>query len=180
MNFEAAKKLCSEVVMNTLKELPGSEGTIQYLRVMHKIDKAFLDKSLKCSERLYNMWYAIFFLRAWRHWIYKEKLTEKSFITSNTYTGIELNGHGLVLLIKKLKDNPEQFLPWLFSSQPCEKNFRQTRSMTSTFSTIVNFSMLDILRRLSRIQTINEVVSDLGKYYYFRITNVIEVLYRQK
>ncbi|CAG9767012.1 unnamed protein product [Ceutorhynchus assimilis] len=167
MNFEAAKKLCSEAVINTLQKLPESEGTVQYLKLMQKIDKAFLDKSLKCSERLFNMWYTIFFLRAWRHWLYNEKLSEKSFITSNTYTGIELNGHGLVILIEKIRDTPDQFLPWLFSSQPCEKNFRQTRSMTSTYSTIVNFSMLDILRRLSRIQTLNEVVSDLGDSFSF-------------
>lgn len=162
MNFEATQKLCSDAVMQTLQKMPQSNGIIKYLQLMQKIYKAFLDKSLTCKERIFNIWYVIFVLRAWRHWIFKQKYTDKYFITSNTYTGIELNGHALVILIEKLKNNMEEFLPWLFSSQPCRKIFRQTRSMTTTFSTIANFSMLDILRRLSRIQIINEVVTDLG------------------
>ena len=44
------------------------------------------------------------------------------------------------------------FLPWLLGSQPCEKAFRAVRSMTSTFSTMINFSMLGLLNRLHRLQ----------------------------
>ncbi|RLU26209.1 hypothetical protein DMN91_000002 [Ooceraea biroi] len=39
--------------------------------------------------------------------------------------------------------------------------------MTSTYSTVVNFSTLDLLRRLSRIQVINEIVTDLGDSFTF-------------
>lgn len=67
-------------------------------------------------------------------------------------------------MIHKLRstDNPELFLPWLYSSQPCEKLFRQARSMSSTFSTMVNFSLLETLRRLKRIQALHEISADLG------------------
>ena len=37
-------------------------------------------------------------------------------------------------------------------SQSCEKSFRAARNMTSTFSTIINFGMLGLLRRLHRLQ----------------------------
>jgi len=43
------------------------------------------------------------------------------------------------------------FMPWNFSSQPCEELFRTTRPMTFTYNTVVNFSMNDLLKRLTRI-----------------------------
>lgn len=43
------------------------------------------------------------------------------------------------------------FLPWLLGSQSCEWIFRTARSLSSTFSTIINFGMLGLLRRLHRI-----------------------------
>lgn len=68
------------------------------------------------------------------------------------------------MIIEKCRSDksPESLMPWLFSSQPCERFFRQTRSMTSTYSTIVNFDMLDLLNRQLRIQTINHIVADSG------------------
>lgn len=61
------------------------------------------------------------------------------------------------------------FLPDLFSSQPCEKTFRATRSMTTTYSTVVNYSIKDIVRRLDRITTINNVIKDLQGHLIFPI-----------
>ena len=40
----------------------------------------------------------------------------------------------------------------MFGSQPCEKAFRAARSMTPMFSTIINFSILGLLRRLHKLQ----------------------------
>ena len=40
----------------------------------------------------------------------------------------------------------------MFGSQPCEKAFRAARSMTPMFSTIINFSVLGLLRRLHKLQ----------------------------
>ena len=48
--------------------------------------------------------------------------------------------------------NASLFLPWLLGSQSCEKIFRSARSMTNTFSTMINFSILGLLRRLHRLQ----------------------------
>ena len=51
-----------------------------------------------------------------------------------------------------MPDGSDYFLPWLLGSQPCESTFRAARSMTGTFSTIVNFSLLGFLQRLHRLQ----------------------------
>ena len=44
--------------------------------------------------------------------------------------------------------NDDCFLPWLLGSQCCESTFRTARSMSSTFSTMINFGILGLLRRL--------------------------------
>ena len=52
------------------------------------------------------------------------------------------------------------FCPWLLGSQPCEKAFCAARSMTSTFSTMVNFNILGLLRRLHKLQIQIEIESE--------------------
>ena len=51
------------------------------------------------------------------------------------------------------------FCPWLLGSQPCKKGFRAARSMTPTFSTMVNFSILGLLRRIHKLQIQIEIES---------------------
>lgn len=69
---------------------------------------------------------------------------------------MELNAHALIsfliTIIKHFNSDHSLFLPWLLGSQSCEKTFRSARSMTGTFSTVINFSMLGLLRRLHRLQ----------------------------
>lgn len=170
MNFNAIDKLSSQNVINLLNTINDSKldskATQQYLQITRYILDAFLDKSISVDKRIYYMWYSIFFIRFWKSWLAENKInTQKNCITYNTYTCIELNGHNMLLAIEKYRkiNRPELFLPWLFSSQPCEKTFRQLRSMTSTFSTVVNFSMKEILQRLHRVQALNEITSDLGR-----------------
>ena len=43
-------------------------------------------------------------------------------------------------------------LPSSFGSQSCEGLFRSARSMSSVFSTFINFGMLGLLRRIHRLQ----------------------------
>ena len=56
----------------------------------------------------------------------------------------------------------------MLGSQSCEKVFRSARSMTSTFSTVINFSLLGLLRRLHRlhiIQCLESESDDTGVKY---------------
>lgn len=175
MNFEAVEKICKEKVLNLLQvHVEKSEGTGAYLKVMQYTLDSYLSKTLRATERIYKIWFAVLFVRIWRYWILQsEEYTLKSnFITSNAYLCMEFNAHALILAVSKFTSQKEEhlFLPWLYSSQPCEKFFRAARSMTSTFSTVVNFSLLDILRRGDRLQFINDVVSETGIIiYYFNL-----------
>lgn len=54
------------------------------------------------------------------------------------------------------------FMPWNFSSQPRKELSRTTRSITSTYNTVDNFSMNDLLKRLTRIELLNYIQNGLG------------------
>jgi len=128
-----------------------------------------------------KVWYAVFFLRYWRRWLKSKKCYELKniFTTSNAMSCIELNAHLLIVLIRTLRDETPDgsnfFLLWLLGSQPCESTFRAARSMTGTFSTIVNFSLLDFLQRLHRLQIL-EAESSETQIIYPRVEKTLQRL----
>lgn len=77
----------------------------------------------------------------------------------------------LTLLVINNQLPPEALRIWLFSSQTCESMFRTARSMSGPFSSIVNFSVAEFLRRaekLSVLQTIkSEAESDASFSFHF-------------
>lgn len=168
MNSRSVDKIIHEKVTDLLeKHVTDSDATVAYLKIIRYILESFSKNNLSVSERIYKIWFSTLFIRIWKCWIAQETsyTTSQNFITNNCYNCIELNAHGLILIVKKFKneDRENQFIPWLMNSQSCEKLFRTLRSMTSVFSTVVNFSMLDVLRRLSRINFLNDIITDLSK-----------------
>ena len=79
-----------------------------------------------------------------------------NFVTLNAYLCCEINAHGLTNLLIKLKNRPELFNLWRCSSQPCEAFFRALRSLSSIFSTQVNFTMKDLF--VSRCQQVDSMI----------------------
>lgn len=167
MNYKSIDLLCHNRVTNLLKNVPDSLGTCHFLKMCRMITDAYLEKSTDTNHRIFLAWYLIFFVRLWRFWICndKESTLKTNFLTPNVYACLELNGHSILNILEKYRNEncPDVFLPWLFSSQPCEKMFRQTRSMTSTYSTVVNYSLYDLMRRIDRINALNEITTDLCK-----------------
>lgn len=64
-----------------------------------------------------------------------------------------------------MRNQPELFLPTLFDSQTCEKTFRQLRSMGTINYTKINFTMIELLHMISRIEIQNDIV-------YNRLANI--------
>lgn len=97
-----------------------------------------------------------FFVRYWCQWLlcHKNYTLQKNFISLNSYICIELNAHALVILLLVLRDRVKSdcYFPWLLGSQPCERAFCAARSMSPTFSTMINFTILGLLRRLHKLQ----------------------------
>lgn len=166
-NFSSVLKICDDRVRNLLsKNVKDSEATVMYLEMMKNIIESYVDVSLTPLNRIEKMWYSLFMIRLWREYISsRPSLTLKdNFLTQNCYACIEINAHSLILLITFLKNNgmSEYFLPHLLTSQPCESTFRQIRSFTSTFSTVVNCSVKEILGRINKIQLQNDIVQNLS------------------
>ena len=66
-----------------------------------------------------------------------------------------------MILRDKIPDGSKLFHPWMLGSQPCEQTFRAARSMTSTFSTQINFSIYALLQRLHRLQIQSQLESEM-------------------
>lgn len=173
MNFESANKISQEYVRKLLlNHIPDSESTVLYLKLLNYIILSYTDPYLVPLERLFKLWYCVFIIRIWRNWIKgnrKYTLTD-NFLSLNCYACIEINAHSMVNIIQKLRDcnMPHLFMPPLFSSQPCEAFFRQIRSMSTTYSTIVNCSLLDVIHRIKKIQLQSDILaSELNKNINF-------------
>ena len=151
-------RITSPNVIALLDTLPNAKGTKFYLQVVKSIVDSFLDKHLEPLSRIEEAWFALFFTRYWRQWVISSESynLEQNFISLNSYVCIELNAHALILLLMILRSNSSAeecyYCPWLLGSQPCEKAFQAARSMTPTFSTIINFNVLGLLRRLHKLQ----------------------------
>ena len=153
-NFQAVINITAASPL--LSEVPQSDATKCYVELMRCATNSFLDQQLGPLERIEDLWYVVFFMRYWRKWLILNKsfTLRDNFITSNAYMCIELNAHALIVFLITIRDhvnNSKCFLPWLLGSQSCEATFRAARSMSSIFSTMINFGMLGLLRRLHRL-----------------------------
>lgn len=171
-NYDSVLRMTDKRVIDMLRaNLDSSHGTIKFLEIMRNIIDSYLDVNLKPIERVEKIFYAVFMIRIWREFIVSRKqLTLKdNFLTLNCYTCIELNAHSLILCLLHLKktNRPDLFLPHLFGSQQCESYFRQIRSFTTTYSTVANCSVKEILERVSKIQLQNEISYNNSSNYKF-------------
>lgn len=69
------------------------------------------------------------------------------------------------IILNRDNETPHLFRPWLFSSQPCESRFRAARSITSTFSTVINFSIMEMLYKERRMDFITDASFNLKDKY---------------
>lgn len=162
MDFRSFEKITDKRVIDSLqKHVKDSDATVKYLEICFDVTSAYLQLDLPPLDRIFRMWNAVYFLRIWRQYINSSKSYRlaDNFITQNSYSCIEINAQNLITLIKKFRDerNPEQFLTPLFDSQPCERAFRQFRSLGTMQYTKINFSLYELLHMIGRIEVMNEI-----------------------
>ena len=142
------------------QRVPGSEGTQFYLWLMESVRRVFYDGKLSPLERLSLLGRVVYCVRHWRSWVLKSGhyALNENFITTNLYHCLEINMHSLVLLIRRFKQLGLERLFKLsdMNSQPCEDFFRKMRSQTSTYSTVIKFSFLQLLHRIRRYESITD------------------------
>lgn len=166
-NYDSLQKIMQPKVRGALSDyVIGSEGTVEYIRLCHDITSSLYENELPPLERIFRIWRATFFLRECRLFLGRsnekcEKFeVSQNFITQNAYACIELNAKNLIILMKKLRDADmcEFFLPVLFNSQPCEETFRKMRSMGTTNFTKINFTLLELIHLIKRVEIMNDIM----------------------
>lgn len=160
-NYASLEKLMEDRVLNTLKEhVIGSDATQMYLFLCKQITSSYLDEKITPTERIYRIWHALFFLRAWKLWIQSSQnayRVRENFISSNALNCIEINANAIIFAILKFRTKPDLFLPGMFSSQPCENTFRLMRSMGTANFTKINFTLYELLHMVARIGLMNDI-----------------------
>ncbi|CAF1561868.1 unnamed protein product, partial [Rotaria sp. Silwood1] len=138
-------------------------------QVLKMIIVAYIEKTATIVERLRSAWCVVFFCRLWFTWIkFKTfNLTQtrnnnksRYFITQPAYLSVEINAHNLlylILLVKQKQLPPQALNIPIFNSQACESIFRNTRALSGIYSTIVNFTVHDFLRRAQRLSLLNDI-----------------------
>lgn len=165
-NYASFEKITSPRVLNALEHhVIDSEATVIYLKMSRRIISAFTEVNLPPLDRIHLIWHSLYFFRAWRKWIEQKKSAktyslDRNFISNNAFTCIELNAYGILHLINKFREMnaPDLFLPPFFQSQTCEQIFRRFRSMTTINWTKINFSLLEVLNLIGRIELQNDIV----------------------
>lgn len=105
-NVTSMQKMMQENVLEALRKyVPNSDATIKYLELAQQVADSFTSLKLTPSDRIYKIWNAIFFYRIWYFWLKKQKKYKLSqhYITTNTFKCIEINGKGLVELVRKFR-----------------------------------------------------------------------------
>ena len=180
-NFSSCEKISRADVIMTLAEVEKSYATSAYLRLIRSVIIAYIDRSTSTKDRIYHAWFSVFICRIWWAWILvkaeknpteflswlsseKTRLssndTRRLFITDPSYQSLEMNAHQLtylVLLVGEGNLPSEALQVFLFNSQTCENTFRVARSMSGTFSSIVNFSVAQFLRRVQKLSILNRI-----------------------
>ncbi|XP_031620752.1 uncharacterized protein LOC116339177 [Contarinia nasturtii] len=161
-NFKSLEKCMNIRTRNALlKYVPDSDATAFYLQICHQITSSFMDYNLMPLQRVELIFHSVFFLRAWRQWISSSEYSlEHNFITRNAYLCTEINAENLLRMIRQCRDEgkPELFLTTLCNSQACEQAFRQFRSMGTANWTKVNFSLLELLNMIGRLEVQNDLL----------------------
>ncbi|XP_062714505.1 uncharacterized protein LOC134291151 isoform X2 [Aedes albopictus] len=160
MKFRPVEKITKDSVIELLRQhVPLSGGTVQFLTMMSEIMSSYMSSDMAPLQRVYNIWKVLLIVRAWRNWCYAKHGNLQKCITTNAYWGLEINAHALISYIDLCRRENIQFLVDHLHSQTCEAAFRDTRSLTSTASTVVNFTIQGFESRLNRIQMKRDIMA---------------------
>lgn len=163
-NYRALQKLMHPKVSSALqRNVINSEATVMYLKICSNITSSFCELDLSPLERVKRIFHAVYTLRIWRKNLELSNgkfNANDNFVTKNAYECVELNAHNLVSLIKTFRDQQieDLFIPVLMSSQPCEETFRTLRTFSTINYTKINFTLLEVLHIISRVELLNNIV----------------------
>lgn len=173
-NFASCQRISSDNVLDLLFSNDQCKATYNYLLILNLMIIAYTQSGIPLLERIYYAWIALFYVRLWRIWLYITRRIRKSsmkttktgdrmnyFITSNALISMEINAHNLIylylLIEQKILPQSAADSTHSFSSQPCENIFRDARSLSGIYSTRINFTIKQFLKRIDKLNALTEL-----------------------
>lgn len=150
-NFDAVLHLTSKSVLSLLSKLPDDQGTMAFLCMMQCVMDSYLVRKLGPMVRLEKAWFAVFLVCYWDWWLLQHPcytLTH-NFITTNAHVCIELNSRVHHTSSDPTWCNGETFYCGCRGRSHARRCLGLLTSMSSAFSTSINFDMLGLLCRLT-------------------------------
>ncbi|CAF4536306.1 unnamed protein product [Rotaria sp. Silwood2] len=172
-NFTSCQRICSDNVLNLLMINDQWKATYNYMLILNLLIMTYTQSKISLLDRIFYAWIVVFYVQLWKIWLRITKQTRKSslkinksneqsyFITSNALISIELNGHSLIylylliehgILPQSVADNVH-----VLSSQHCENIFRDARSLSGIYSTRINFTIKQFLKRIDKLNALTEL-----------------------
>ncbi|XP_038106357.1 uncharacterized protein LOC119766060 [Culex quinquefasciatus] len=171
MKFQPALRMSKQCVIDALRaHVPESNATALYLTMMKDIVDTFITRTELCPvQNVFKIWHVLFILRAWRNMCMRKYNGIKNTITTNTYWSVELMAHSLINYIAQCREKGLPYLPELIQSQTCESFFRSARSLSTTESTVINFTMKGFESKINLIQAKTEIAHDASNGFVFPV-----------
>lgn len=158
MNTIGTEKICRPVVVELLKKfVVSSEGTQIFLELMDNCLEAFTRHNVPARIRLFKGVYTLEFVRRWMADLIDNHQGYDSGITKHCHECLELN---VAFLLQLVLTGTAHLAP-MCSSQACEKAFRLLRSFSPMESTMINFTMFELITQLKRVKMMSQFSSDL-------------------
>ncbi|CAM4840137.1 unnamed protein product [Rotaria magnacalcarata] len=147
-------------------------------------------KTTNVIDRIFHAWVVVFIFRCWSMWINsmdrqtldlfvaqhsnsnftptenKNKTKRDFFITYQSHFSVEINAHSLVYLAVLFSEgqiSAESLTIYLQNSQTCENTFRSARSISSTCSGGVNFTVFQFLSRIKKLSMLQSIKNNVGE-----------------
>ncbi|CAF0961057.1 unnamed protein product [Rotaria sordida] len=173
-NFISCQRISSDSVLNLLMINDQWKATYNYMLILNLLIMTYTQSKISLLNRVFYAWIVVFYVRLWRIWLRITKKIRKSsvkinkksneqsyFITSNALISLELNAHSLIYLYLLIEHDilPQSVADnvHLFSSQHCENIFRDARSLSGIYSTRINFTIKQFLKRIDKLNALTEL-----------------------
>ncbi|CAF3581135.1 unnamed protein product [Rotaria socialis] len=149
-NFSSCQKISDDKILNLLMLDDKCKATYNYLLMLNLLISAYTERRVSFNDRIYYASIVLFYTRMWRIWLYITKPPRK-----------QLNTHYLIYVYLLIE---QRILPqsiaeniYLFSSQPCENVFRNARALSGVYSTRINFTISQFLKRINKLYVLTEL-----------------------
>ncbi|CAF4342676.1 unnamed protein product, partial [Didymodactylos carnosus] len=152
-NDRSCERLLSDDVLNILKNNTNTntQETFVYLQLLRLIITTYIQTTTPLKTCLKSAWIIVFVYHLWLAWLKNKIFKNQSSTPINKDKHFITRTAPTKTIIKRIVTY------FLFNSQSCEGMFRNARSLSGAYFTLVNFITHDFLRRAAKLSLLNKI-----------------------